>query len=75
LVGDVQLEGKLPVLGDFTVEVTTGPKTNHPPELGNAEAWAERPLERSMYVSAQMPGSQAWKTKGKFVAGLTGSGS
>ncbi|KAA8895843.1 glycoside hydrolase [Sphaerosporella brunnea] len=70
LVGDVQLDGKLPVLGDFNVKVTTGPATNLPPQLGNADAWAERPLERTMYSSTQVPGLHTWKTKEIFVAKL-----
>jgi len=64
LVGNIELDGSLPVLGDFKLEVTTGPETNRPPELGNAEAWAEKPLDRTMYMSVQVPFQHVWKVKG-----------
>ena len=65
LVGNVDFEGNLPVLGGFKLQVTTGPKTNRPPELGAPEAWAERPLSRTMYVSVQLPSEHVWRAKGK----------
>ena len=65
LVGNVDFEGNLPVLGGFKLQVTTGPKTNRPPELGAPEAWAERPLSRTMYVSVQLSSEYVWRAKGK----------
>ena len=64
LLGTVELEGSFPVLGDFKLEVTRGPKTNKPPRLGNADAWADRPLERTMYASVRVLSNLAWKVKG-----------
>ncbi|KAF8534679.1 glucosidase I [Trichophaea hybrida] len=70
LVGNIKLDGSLPVLGDFKLEVTTGPATNRPPELGNAEAWAERPLDRTMYLSLRVPSQHVWKAKEIFFTKL-----
>lgn len=64
LTGTVVLAGSLPVLGDFKLEVTRGPQTNQAPVMGNAKAWAERPLSRTMYASMQLLPNLAWKVKG-----------
>jgi mannosyl-oligosaccharide glucosidase len=64
LGGVIELQGSLPVLGDFKLEVTPGPKTNHAPELGHAVEWKEQPLDRSAYISVQVPPNLVWKAKG-----------
>lgn len=64
LVGSVGLEGSLPVLGNFKLEVTTGPETNSPPLLVNTDEWAQRPLDRTMYMAGNLPKGQIWKAKG-----------
>ncbi|KAI5820097.1 glycoside hydrolase [Pyronema omphalodes] len=63
LGGVIELQGSLPVLGDFKLEVTPGPQTNRAPELGHAVEWKEQPLDRSAYASVQIPPNLVWKAK------------
>lgn len=67
LKGNVVLDGQLPVLGKFKLEITTGPPTNTAPTTGVPEAWADRPLDRTMYVSGNVPKEHLWKSKGNRV--------
>jgi mannosyl-oligosaccharide glucosidase len=64
LVGDVTLEGSAPKLGEFKIDITTGPKTNKPPGVGHEKYWKEKPLDRTQYSSMQVPVDELWKAKG-----------
>lgn len=66
--GIVELRGSLPQLGDFKVEVTPGPDTNQAPVMGNPDAWAEQPLDRSIYTSVIAPPADVWKAKGNRIS-------
>ncbi|KAI5803158.1 glycoside hydrolase [Geopyxis carbonaria] len=63
LTGTVQLNGNLPQLGNFKVEITRGPESNHPPRQGVKSEWEHRPLDRTMYSSVKVPPNDVWKAK------------
>ncbi|KAF2267600.1 glycoside hydrolase [Lojkania enalia] len=58
--GDVVLKGQTLELGDFEIRVTEGkgdhPRTNHP-------SYNEKPLDRTLVHSAQLPEEALWQTK------------
>jgi len=61
--GTVRMEGSSNGLGDFTLEVTEGPQSNvHPPPTH--PSYAEKPMDRSMVTSAQVPEGNIWQAKG-----------
>jgi mannosyl-oligosaccharide glucosidase len=64
LEGTVTLEGSLAKLGDFKIDITTGPKTNKAPPATNKRLWAEKPLDRTLYHSFQVADDEVWKAKG-----------
>lgn len=64
LAGPVVLEGQFPQLGEFKLEITEGPETNRCPQKVNQAAWAEQPLDRSVYASLKVPPKNIWQTKG-----------
>jgi mannosyl-oligosaccharide glucosidase len=59
LVGNVNLKGSIPRLGEFKLQITTGPKTNKNPTSGHT-----RPLDRTHYVSVEKPSKDVWRAKG-----------
>jgi len=65
LAGDVTLEGSIPKLGEFKIDITTGPSTNKPPKIGHEKYWNEKPLDRTSYHSLKVPAEDVWKAKGK----------
>ena len=69
LEGTTELHGDLPGLGMFKLEVTTGPETNKAPAYGKPEAWADQPLDRTIYSSIHLPPQHTWKTKGNLTLG------
>ena len=61
--GTVTLRGSTPELSDFTLDITPGPDTNrHPPAVH--ETYADKPLDRTMVASLQLPAEALWQTKG-----------
>lgn len=61
--GDVKLVGSSNELGDFSLEITEGPETNsHPP--ATHKSYADKPLDRTMVTSVQLPEEQIWQAKG-----------
>lgn len=60
--GSLIMEGSSNELGDFTLEVTEGPKSNsHPPPTH--ASYADKPLDRSMVISLQVPEEGIWQAK------------
>lgn len=60
--GDVTMQGSSNELGDFTLEITEGPNTNaHPPPTHPSHA--EKPMDRTLVDSLQVPGDQIWQAK------------
>ncbi|KAG0127972.1 glycoside hydrolase [Tuber indicum] len=70
LAGDVTLEGSMPELGEFKIDITTGPGTNKPPQVGHKKYWKEKPLDRTLYRSLKVPEEDVWKAKDTFFVGL-----
>lgn len=58
--GDVKLEGQTADLGDFNIRITAGegehPRPMHP-------SYAEKPLDRTIVHSFQLPEEALWQTK------------
>ncbi|PSN70759.1 glucosidase I [Corynespora cassiicola Philippines] len=65
--GDVVLKGQTAELGDFEVRITEGkgehPRPNHP-------SYDEKPLDRTLVQSAQVPTDALWQTKAVLFAHL-----
>lgn len=62
IVGTVTLKGQSPELGDFKIDITEGPaRSLHPP--ATHETYAEKPLDRTMVASFQVPEEAIWQTK------------
>lgn len=63
--GDVKLKGSTPYLGDFAVDVTTGPQSNRHPEHDHP-TYEDKPLDHTLVASLTMPPGNVWQTKGLF---------
>lgn len=63
--GDVKLKGVTPDLGDFSIDVTSGPDTNEHPKFTHP-SYQEKPLENSFVSSLEMPQEHLWQAKSKF---------
>ncbi|KAF2015320.1 glycoside hydrolase family 63 protein [Aaosphaeria arxii CBS 175.79] len=67
--GDVVLKGHTPDLGDFEVKVTEGqgdhPRTGHP-------SYDEKPLDRTLVHTAQIPDEALWQVKPLLFAHMKG---
>ena len=62
--GTVTFNGQTNELGDFTIDVTAGPDTNkHPPRTH--ETYGNKPLDRTMVASFQVPEEAIWQTARK----------
>jgi mannosyl-oligosaccharide glucosidase len=65
--GDVVLKGQTVELGNFEVKITEGkgdhPQTGHP-------SYHEKPLDRTMVYSGQVPDDALWQTKAVLFAQL-----
>ncbi|KAM0796819.1 glycoside hydrolase [Usnea florida] len=60
--GPVNMEGSSNELGEFKIQVTEGPSTNsHPPP--NHKSYEEKPLDRSVVASLQVPEGSIWQAK------------
>ena len=63
--GDINISGSSIELGDFTLQITQGPSTNgHPP--ATHASYANKPLDRSIVASMQIPEAQVWQAKSRF---------
>ncbi|KAI9813806.1 MAG: Processing alpha glucosidase I [Pycnora praestabilis] len=60
--GTVSLEGQTSELGDFKIDITEGPNTNAHPRRGH-QSYDEKPLDRTMVASFQVPEEALWQTK------------
>lgn len=65
LEGDLKLNGYTTELGDFSIDVTTGPETNEYYEH-NHPSYDEKPLGKGIVASSTMPPQQLWQAKGLF---------
>lgn len=63
--GDVKLKGMTPDLGDFSIDVTSGPDTNEHPKFTHP-SYDEKPLYHSFVSSLQMPPEHLWQAKSRF---------
>ena len=60
--GALTMEGSSSELGEFTIEITEGPDSNsHPPPTH--ASYAEKPLDRTIVTSLQVPDEGMWQTK------------
>lgn len=60
--GSLIMEGATNELGEFTLEITEGPDSNSPPPTVHASA-AEKPLDRTLVASLQVPDEGIWQVK------------
>ena len=62
LEGTVTFDGQSTELGEFKLDITEGPSTNmHPP--ATHDSYTEKPLDRTMVASFQVPEEAMWQTK------------
>ena len=60
--GDVKLSGEAPGLGDFSLDITTGPANNRHP-YHEHPSYEEKPLDRTFVTSLPLPLEHLWKAK------------
>ncbi|KAL4803302.1 glycoside hydrolase [Aspergillus unguis] len=60
--GDVKLNGLTAELGDFSIDVTTGPKSNEHPEHDHP-SYDDKPLDRTLVSSVAIQPEHTWQTK------------
>ncbi|KAL4884053.1 glycoside hydrolase [Aspergillus karnatakaensis] len=60
--GDVKLKGYTSELGDFSIDVTAGPKSNEHPEHDHP-SYEDKPLDRTFVASMAVPPEHIWQTK------------
>ena len=60
--GVVTMAGQTVELGDFKIDITTGPETNIPPPHTH-ESWDQKPLDRTLVHSIQVPPEALWQVK------------
>ena len=65
--GTVTLEGQSNELGEFKIDITEGPKTNSHPPPSHA-AYRDKPLDRTMVASFQVPEEAIWQTKREYMS-------
>ncbi|KAI9742073.1 MAG: Processing alpha glucosidase I [Cirrosporium novae-zelandiae] len=60
--GTVTFKGQTPELGGFKIDITEGPDSNeHPPKIH--PSYDEKPVDRTMVASLQIPEEALWQTK------------
>lgn len=64
--GDVKLKGYTSDLGDFSIDVTAGPKSNEHPEHDHP-MYEDKPLDRTFVSSLTVPSEHIWQTKGELL--------
>ena len=69
--GSVRMAGSSNELGDFAIEFTEGPDTNLHPPSSHASYW-EKPLDRSIVTSLQVPDGNLWQAKRMFITQYKG---
>ena len=57
--GSVSMLGRTQELGEFNIEITSGPNNQHPPSFEDLE----QPLDRTMVKSFEIPEDVVWQTK------------
>jgi mannosyl-oligosaccharide glucosidase len=62
LEGTVTLQGQTGDLGDFRIDITSGPDSNMAPRH-NHPSWNSKPLDRTMASSMQVPADALWQAK------------
>ncbi|RJE25152.1 mannosyl-oligosaccharide glucosidase [Aspergillus sclerotialis] len=60
--GDVKFTGRTPDLGDFSIDVTTGPESNGHP-FHSHPTYENKPLDRTLVSSVNMPPEHLWQPK------------
>ncbi|KAL4793457.1 glycoside hydrolase [Aspergillus venezuelensis] len=60
--GDVKLKGYTSDLGDFSIDVTKGPKSNGYPEYDHP-SYEDKPLDRTLVSSMAVQPEHTWQTK------------
>ncbi|KAL5047766.1 hypothetical protein BDW71DRAFT_35030 [Aspergillus fruticulosus] len=60
--GNVKLNGFTTELGDFSIDVTAGPKSNEHPEYDHP-SYDDKPLDRTIVSSFAVPPEHSWQTK------------
>lgn len=68
--GDVKLAGSDPALGNFSIDVTTGPETNAHP-FHSHPTYEEKPLDRTLVTSGTLPSEHLWQVKGDLHPWMT----
>ena len=63
--GDVKFNGHTPDLGDFSIDVTTGPESNGHP-FHSHPTYENKPLDRTLVASVNMPPEHLWQPKGTY---------
>ena len=62
IAGTVTVKGQTAELGEFTIDITEGPESNmHPPPTHQSSQ--EKPLDRTLVASFQVPEEAIWQTK------------
>lgn len=72
--GVVKIEGSSNELGDFSLEVNEGPDTNMHPRASHP-SYANKPLDRSIVTSLQVPEGNMWQAKRTSIYTLGADGS
>ncbi|KAI9843789.1 MAG: Processing alpha glucosidase I [Thelocarpon superellum] len=67
--GTVTLHGSTAELGEFAIDITTGPESNVHPEHSHP-AYEEKPLDRTMVLSTTAPEHALWQAKSTLFAHL-----
>ncbi|KAL4905315.1 hypothetical protein BDW74DRAFT_21357 [Aspergillus multicolor] len=60
--GEVKLNGYTTELGDFSIDVTTGPQSNEHPEFDHP-SYDDKPLDRTIVSSFAVPPEHTWQSK------------
>lgn len=66
-LGTITFKGQAQELGDFTLEITEGPKSNRHPFINHPSA-DDKPLERTFVQSFTVPSEVQWQSMGEYAA-------
>jgi len=61
--GDITLQGATANLGEFTLEITEGPKSNNHPVFTHP---SKTHFDKSIYAAVPLQPDDMWKAKGYF---------
>jgi mannosyl-oligosaccharide glucosidase len=59
--GSVTIHGQTTNLGDFEITITSGP--DNTPPVRSHDSWAQKPLDRTLAASVQVPAETIWQAK------------